>query len=494
MTDTFQIDTPDSVIITLEPDPESRVALRVEDGVPDAIPAKEYHLTLVRVGGIAETKNLSDILQSLLGIAANTAPMMGDVSGAGFFGPDGFNGNTVMLVDIDGLTEFRNELVEALLAAKVSVDEDYDFIPHITVAKGPVIAPESKVGTELSFGNFGLRFGPQAALVPFMLEPEPVMVPEVVPEPLVEGEVPVPDAGLEAPEGTAAASVEDVGKNAEAVDGLMSRLVEEFGKFLQGPGGKFIGSEPDGGGDSEGGDGEGGGAEEPAGGGDSGGGDNPFTGGDRMADVLPASGDEFADETEAAAVGEVIAAGGDIFNAAGGDADMTSEDRDSIIQMNNEVESAMQPAPAGVEIYTTAFVTDRYTLDPETGSVTRDSRGTTVDALQSAGSSVEGAPEFTVGSGDPASALKFAGEGTYVYGRPDGSLGRMEGQRVPIKVTVPEGHPMVNAGRDNDVNPDADTNVVLSRDTSLTVTGFGVDAETGAAMFTAEATLRPSGA
>lgn len=257
------------------------------------------------------------------------------------------------------------------------------------------------------------------------------------------------------------------------------------GAPIRGEGGRFGGSEP-----GEVSDDAGGG--ESGGGGDSGGGDNPFTGGDRMADVLPASGDQFVDEIEAAAVAEVIAAGGDIFNAAGGDADMTSEDRESIIRTNDEVEAAMQPAPAGVEIYTTAFVTDRYTLDPETGSVTRDSRGTTVDALQSAGSSVEGAPQFTVGSGDPASALKFAGEGTYVYGRPDGSLGRMEGQRVPIKVTVPEGHPMVNAGRDNDVNPDSDTNVVLSRDTSLTVTGFGVDAETGAAMFTAEATLRPS--
>lgn len=243
MTETFQIDQPNSVIITLEPDPESRTALQFTDGVPDAIPQKEYHLTLIRVGDISATSQLSDILQVLLDVASKQAPMIGEVAGAGFFGKDGFNGNTVMLVDIDGLLDFRAELADALAKAKVKVDEEYDFIPHVAVAKGPVIAPESKVGTSLSFGNFGLRFGPQAAMVPFMLEPEPEVAAPAAPvpaAPAAPARPAAPTRPVQRPVPTPA------GPNAAAVAALLDRLSVELG-FLQGPDGKFVGSEPEGG-------------------------------------------------------------------------------------------------------------------------------------------------------------------------------------------------------------------------------------------------------
>ena len=252
------------------------------------------------------------------------------------------------------------------------------------------------------------------------------------------------------------------------------------GAPIRGEGGRFGGSEPgDGGDESGGGDGGDGGSGE-------GGGDNPFTSGDRMADVLPASGDQFASEEEAGAVAEVIAAGGDIMEAAGGPMDMTSEDIDSINQAHDMVEEAMQPAPAGVEVYTMGFVSGRYSLNPETGEVTREGADQPEANLQGV-ARPQDTGQFMVGSGDPSGLVAVAGATENVFQRGDGSIGRQQGQQVPIKVTVPEGHPMVNAGRDNDVNPSSDTNVVLSRDTGLRITGFGVDAATGTPMFTAEA-------
>lgn len=477
---TFQLDPPDSVIITLEPSEADRDALLVPDGVSE----DDFHLTLVRVGDIGEMPKMAEILGVMLDVAGQSSPLVGEVSGIGFFGSEGFAGNTVALVDVDAIAQFRTMLADALAAAKMPVDETYDFIPHITLAEGPVAQPETKVGRTLLFQRLGLRFGPQVVLIPFgqpmvTATGEEVEIDEPTVEEIVE---PVPPV------------VEIAGPNAEQVAALLERFVGEFGRFIQGPDGRLMGSERDSGDDdSGGGDDEGGGS---TGGDDEtgGGGSNPFTPGDRMADVLPASGDEFVDQAEADAVAEIVATGGDIVNATGA-ADLTAEDMDNIEQTNNTVEEAMQPAPPGVEVYTMAFVNDQYTLDPETGEVSRPgTRQTDEQSLQAAGGNIEGTPQFIVGSGDPASALKFAGEGEYVYGRGDGSIGRQEGQRVPVKVTVPEGHPMVNAGRDNDVNPDGDTNVVLSRDTGLTITGFGIDAATGAPMFTAEAKVMDNSA
>lgn len=466
MTDTYQIDTPDSVIITLEPDPESRSALAVQDGVPDAVPAKEYHLTLVRVGDISATSQLSDILQVLLEIATQHAPMTGDVSGAGFFGKDGFNGNTVMLVDIDGLSEFRTMLVEALAAAKVSVDESYDFIPHITVAKGPVIAPEAGVGTQLTFGNFGLRFGPQAAMVPFGLEPEPVVeepvaAPESVPAAPAEGEAPVPAEGQPAPEGAVTASA---GPNAEAVDRLMERLGAALAEFeaepVRGDGGRFDGSKSTGGGDDD----------TESGGDTNTGGDSPadataaFNSGDRAAEgagpvVTDRDGAGGPDSPNAMEIYDELNAG--LVVAAGGN---DREMLDSLVALD-----AFSPTTGD----TTVMMGTSARVNRETGEVAGD---------------VNGSPDYMkVGAGD---AREVLGE--------NGSWP----MSTPMEVSIPAGHPVVNLGSradgtealaKDDTYGYQSTMVMLHPSTELTVTGSTTDEVTGMPVVQVSASMPSEG-
>lgn len=158
----FQADL-QGVIVTLEPSMADREAL----AVPGGEPPERLHMTLAHLGNIDSAPNPGDVLPIIMATAMEYAPMQGSVGGIGHFGAAG--SNTVALVDLVGVAEFRTELVEALVEAGVFVDMTHDFIPHITLAYDMEVPDaSSKVGTPLSFEKIGVRFGPQVVYVPLM--------------------------------------------------------------------------------------------------------------------------------------------------------------------------------------------------------------------------------------------------------------------------------------------------------------------------------------
>ena len=155
----FEIESPESVIVTLEPSVAAREALAVAGGVP----AEDLHLTVLRLGAPPETLDMGLLATIMDAEVVKWPPMSGSVSGIGFFGPEGFEANTVALVDVDWLAKFRTYLQKAFDAAGVPVDEGYNFMPHITLAEGPVEDAGSRVGVPVEFGELAIRSQGQVA-------------------------------------------------------------------------------------------------------------------------------------------------------------------------------------------------------------------------------------------------------------------------------------------------------------------------------------------
>lgn len=268
----FQIEPAGAVVITLEPSEVDREALSVAGGVKPA----DFHVTLTLLDievdprtGIPDMKMVSTIIGVMLAVANDTSPLVGEVSGMGFFGTEGFDGNTVALIGVDGLPELRQTLVTALRKKKVLVDEAYDFVPHIKLSDDPVPDPQMKVGRALLFERMGLRFGPQSILIPFVLPMRTATGEEVQ---IGEADTTAPAAAPGAPAAPSAAPAParapfiprrferpaqapapqapaPSGPNVAAVEALMDKFVSEFERFARGApiraeGGRFGGSEP----------------------------------------------------------------------------------------------------------------------------------------------------------------------------------------------------------------------------------------------------------
>lgn len=478
----FQLDPPDSVIITLEPSEADRDALLVPDGVSE----DRFHLTLVRVGDISEMPKMAEIIGVMLDIAGQASPLVGEVSGMGFFGADGFAGNTVALVDVDGIATFRTMLADALAAAKMPVDETYDFIPHITLAEGPVAQPEAKVGRSLLFQRMGLRFGPQVVLIPFGLPmvTETGEEVEIDEQPVAEVMEPVPVA-------------EVAGPNTAAVDRLMERLknavlaefevepvedAEELG-FIQGPDGKLRGSEKESGGEVDG-------PEDPIGGGPADplgavgfvptppvAGRFPFADEDKGAALDPAgdwdnldpSGDQQTVESVFMSGGEIDA----VYTQATSDGGMGMVPLDDLTEqgaeqayesVSSQLDELATPAPADIAITTTASM-GSYEYNPETGKLA--GKYAEQDTLP-----LGSTPPVIVGYGNPNAALGEAA-----------AAGDMA-----VQITVTAGTPIINGGVGQVAEESAGTAVALPSSAKVTITGQTINPATGQPMLLATAT------
>ena len=291
------------------------------------------------------------------------------------------------------------------------------------------------------------------------------------PQPLVEGETPAV-----------------VGPNSEAVAALLNRMAEELG-FLQGPDGKFIGSEPDGGSkDGEGGDQAGGSAPDAA---------TAFANTDNASVLDQAGGwDNWSQETQDA-VESALSNGGYLEIPEG-----LSED-DYIAEAEAQgaaLDAAFEPAPAAFTI-TTDSTSYGIQYDPESGTFQQLStglgsgtglpQGTPVGEVSpAAAASGVGGDELIVGVGNPTEAIA----GSIATNERTDWQGSVLGN-VPVQISVPEGHPIINAGTGNinssGAGPAASTTVGLSsQNTDITVTGMGIDPATGSPMIFATASAR----
>lgn len=158
----YEIEDPESLIVTVEPSDDARAALSIDGGTaPD-----ELHLTLLRLGSPPDTLDMGAVKAVLDSVAADTPVLEGEVAGVGFLGGDGFDGNTVALIDSAELPSLRARLLDAFDAASIPVDTAYNFIPHITLSDGPVEDLTGPVGTKVPFGDLAVRGQDQVALWP----------------------------------------------------------------------------------------------------------------------------------------------------------------------------------------------------------------------------------------------------------------------------------------------------------------------------------------
>ena len=120
----------DGCMVALRPPADVAGSLAVADGLP----ADELHCTLVYCGKAADV-DVARLKQIVAAWAAMTGTLSGSVSGVGtFLTPDG--PLTYASVDLPGLPEVRQQLVEMLDGAGLPVSREHGFTPHITLAYG----------------------------------------------------------------------------------------------------------------------------------------------------------------------------------------------------------------------------------------------------------------------------------------------------------------------------------------------------------------------
>lgn len=132
LNDTEADDEPhDGVMVALFPSMEVARQLAVKGGEK----ASQLHVTLAYLGKAAalDGEAASNLLTLVEDFARRHGPLSGEVSGVGYFkNPEGVV--TYASVDLPGLPDFRQDLVDYLDAADLPVSRDHGFTPHMTLA------------------------------------------------------------------------------------------------------------------------------------------------------------------------------------------------------------------------------------------------------------------------------------------------------------------------------------------------------------------------
>jgi len=127
------VDDTESIMVALYPHP--MVANQL--ALPGGTAPEDIHVTLAFLGTIADQSGArADIEASLRALAADSEPMDGLYNGIGRFVADdrGEGWPLVALPDVPGLSTFREDVVDALVAAGADVANNHGFTPHSTLA------------------------------------------------------------------------------------------------------------------------------------------------------------------------------------------------------------------------------------------------------------------------------------------------------------------------------------------------------------------------
>jgi 2'-5' RNA ligase len=133
------------VAFMLDPDVASQLAL------PGGEDPADLHVTLAFLGDMGDTmpegklhpvQTLDNLKDVLSGFAERMQPLSGKPGGIGRF----INAHTdvtpvIAHVNAPGLQDWRRQLVETLEAASYRVHDDFDYLPHLTLAYIPDDAP-----------------------------------------------------------------------------------------------------------------------------------------------------------------------------------------------------------------------------------------------------------------------------------------------------------------------------------------------------------------
>ncbi len=161
----------------------------VELAQPDGTPAAQLHITLAYLGDAAEIGGQPDDLRGIVASAIEgTGPLKGTLGGIGRFPDTGSGVPTWVPVDVPGLSELRQRIVDALADSAYSgtVHTEHGFTPHITLGYDlPDVAPVPS--TPVVFDQVAIVLGPDTSVIPLSERPE-----TGPPEPVAPRSVPVP--------------------------------------------------------------------------------------------------------------------------------------------------------------------------------------------------------------------------------------------------------------------------------------------------------------
>lgn len=139
-----------STMVAVKPTPEQAAALAVQEGEDPGT----LHVTLAYIGEFDGDLDL--IGAALAGVAADHAPLEGEVAGAGWFGGQGVR-PAILLPDVPGLVELRVAVTEALARAGIGYSRDHGFEAHLTVAyagdPAAALADVAGIGSPLTFAE-----------------------------------------------------------------------------------------------------------------------------------------------------------------------------------------------------------------------------------------------------------------------------------------------------------------------------------------------------
>jgi 2'-5' RNA ligase len=162
----LQEDQHDSIMIAFYLSPETAQQL----AIPGGEPAEELHCTLAYLGKVDDLRLGVEHLKYNVGLfVSSRAPtyFSGNIGGLGRFCPskhsDGLS-PIVALMNVHGLQAFRRNLKSALGSSGIWVANNYDYLPHITLAYVDPDAPMPVQNIEplpLTFDTLWLCIGDQ---------------------------------------------------------------------------------------------------------------------------------------------------------------------------------------------------------------------------------------------------------------------------------------------------------------------------------------------
>lgn len=106
--------------------------------IPDGEPVNDLHITLAFLGDKNEIELDIPALKKLVaGYASEAAPLKGTTSGIGRFSPSDSSDGLVPIyasVNVSGIQAFRSDLVKQLETEDIEIANDFEYMPHITLA------------------------------------------------------------------------------------------------------------------------------------------------------------------------------------------------------------------------------------------------------------------------------------------------------------------------------------------------------------------------